>query len=110
MDTIINIFGIVLTAIVGVGVKKAFDCLELANKHNALMKEIQCSLMRRAIMQDYRIYSEKGYIDECALMVVNEIYKEYSEGCHENGYISGIMEDIKRLPRVEKLPANRGNV
>ena len=77
--------------------------LQSINKSLEEQKEVNLKQIRHAIVHTCEEALEKGEISINKLRSLEEMYEEYVEIFHGNGYVKTLMERVRKLPIVGKL-------
>ena len=77
--------------------------LQSINKSLEEQKEVNLKQIRHTIVHTCEEALEKGEISINKLRSLEEMYEEYVEIFHGNGYVKTLMERVRKLPIVGKL-------
>lgn len=77
--------------------------LQSINKSLEEQKEVNLKQIRHTIVHTCEEAIEKGEISINKLRSLEEMYEEYVEIFHGNGYVKTLMERVRKLPIVGKL-------
>lgn len=77
--------------------------LQSINKSLKEQKEVNLKQIRHTIVHTCEEALEKGEISINKLRSLEEMYEEYVEIFHGNGYVKTLMERVRKLPIVGKL-------
>lgn len=77
--------------------------LQLINKSLKEQKEVNLKQIRHTIVHTCEEALEKGEISINKFRSLEEMYEEYVEIFHGNGYVKTLMERVRKLPIVGKL-------
>ena len=77
--------------------------LQSMNKSLEEQKEVNLKQIRHTIVHTCEEALEKGEISINKLRSLEEMYEEYVEIFHGNGYVKTLMERVRKLPIVGKL-------
>jgi hypothetical protein len=91
--TLIKIMETIIVMFVSAAATSLLGYLKAAGRR----KRIDLLVLRRNIVQDYRIYSERGEMPSYTREIMEEAFKEY-EALGGNHYISEIMDKARAIP------------
>ena len=92
---------VIFAAVVGllsIGYQRLSKKLKKSREDQEAVKNGIRVLLRDRIIQAYNCYTEKGYIPIYALENVEAMYQEY-HSLGGNGTITGLVEELRRLPK-----------